>query len=249
VTATKKVPNQEKRYKVILTEDESTVARGFQNAISATKFMEHHQHYSVLDRKEWKVVLDLDPEEGTKKVEKKPKPENPLVLNAEVVGGNWRHRRLGRIVKVTKSLLTVQWDGGIEELFGRSGRPFHGRIDREGEAVKFTKSGQLVENLWGTEDEPGIEIATDSHKARIAEEKAAKKKSDEEREAKRKAVEEDPAYQQRQSDLKRYSEMLQGLGANVENSWNDQKDFRIELDGIKPDRMEKLVAAIREALK
>lgn len=186
---------------------------------------------------------------ATKKTEKKPKEENPLVLNAEVVGGNWRHRKLGRIVKVTKSLLTVQWDGGTLEHFGRQGQAFLGRSDANGEAIKFNKSGRPIENLWGGEEDPGIEIATESIKARIAEEKAAKKKVDEEREAKRKAVEEDPAYQQRQADLKRYSEMLSGLGANIENGWNDQNDFRIELDGIKPDRMEKLVTAIQTALK
>jgi len=185
----------------------------------------------------------------TKKTEKKPKEENLLVLNAEVVGGNWRHRRLGRIIKVTKSLLTVQWESGTTECFGRQGQAFHGRPDAQGEAIKFTKSGKLIEDLWGGEEDPGIEIATESIKSRIAEEKAAKKKVDEEREAKRKAVEENPAYQQRQADLKRYSEMLSGLGANIENGWNDQNDFRIELDGIKPDKMEALVAAIQGVLK
>jgi hypothetical protein len=43
--------------------------------------------------------------------------------------------------------------------------------------------------------------------------------------------------------------MLSGLGANIENGWNNQSDFRIELDAIKPDKMEKLVTAIQAALK
>ena len=180
---------------------------------------------------------------------KKAKEENPLILNAEVVGGDWRHRKLGRIVRVTKTLLKVQWDNGTTELFGRKGQAFHGHSDMKGEAVTFSLSGRRLENLWGSEDEPGIEIATDSHKARIAEERAEKEKLKQEREQKQKEIEADPKFQQRQADLKRYSEMLSGLGANIENGWNDQTDFRIELDGIKPDQMEKLVTAIREALK
>jgi hypothetical protein len=43
--------------------------------------------------------------------------------------------------------------------------------------------------------------------------------------------------------------MLSGLGANIENGCNNQSDFRIELDGIKPDKMDRLIAAIQEALK
>ena len=180
---------------------------------------------------------------------KKTKEENPLVLNAEVVGGSWMHRRLGKIVKVTKTLLHVKWESGTTECFGRQGQAFHGRPDRDGEAIKFTKSGKPIEDLWGGEEDPGISIATESAKAQIIEERAKKAKAKEEQEAKQAAIEADPAYQQRQADLKRYSEMLSGLGANIENGWNDQTDFRIELDGIKPDKMEKLVVAIREALK
>lgn len=36
---------------------------------------------------------------------------------------------------------------------------------------------------------------------------------------------------------------------NIENGWNDQTDFRIELDGIKAEQMERLVQAIQEVLK
>jgi hypothetical protein len=183
-----------------------------------------------------------------KKTEK-PKTENPLVLNAEVVGGNWMHRKIGRISKVTKSLLTVQWDNGMTEYYGRQGQAFHGRIDENGEAIRFTSFGKPIENIWGGEDEPGIEIATDSAKARIEEERAKKERSKEERDAKQKEIASDPVYQKRQADLKRYSEMLSGLGANIENGWNNQSDFRIELDGIKPDKMHNLVAAIQAALK
>lgn len=50
----------EKRYKVVMTEDGSMVARGFSNAITAANYMKHHKDYSVLDRKDWKVVLDTE---------------------------------------------------------------------------------------------------------------------------------------------------------------------------------------------
>jgi hypothetical protein len=179
----------------------------------------------------------------------KPKPENPLVLNAEAVGRNWRHRKIGRIVKVTKTLLTVQWDDGMTEYFGRQGQAFHGRIDDNGEAIRFTSFGKPIENIWGGEDDTGIEIATASAKARIEEERTEKNKSAEDRRKKQSELEADPKFQQRQADVKRYSEALAGLGANIENGWNNQSDFRIELDGVKPDKMEKLVAAIQAALK
>jgi hypothetical protein len=180
---------------------------------------------------------------------KKTKQENALVLNTEVVGGDCRHRKLGRIVKVTKSLLTVQWDNSMTEYFGRQGEAFHGRIDENGEAIRFTSFGKPIDNLWGGEDDPGISVATVSAKAQIAEGRAEKANPKQDREAKQKAMEAGPAHQKRQADLKRYSEMLFGLGANIENGWNDQSDFRIELDGIKPDKMEKLVAAIQAVLR
>jgi hypothetical protein len=179
----------------------------------------------------------------------KPKPENPLVLKAEVVGGNWMHRKIGRISKISKSLVTVEWDNGMTEYFGRQGQAFHGRIDENGEAIRFTSFGKPIENIWGGEDEPGIEIATEGAKARIEEERTKKEPSKQERETKQKEIESDLAYQKRQADLKRYSEMLSGLGANIVNGWNNQSDFRIELDGIKPDKMDRLIAAIQEALK
>jgi hypothetical protein len=180
---------------------------------------------------------------------KKNKEENPFVLNAEVVGGNRMHRKLGRIVKVTKTLLTVKWDNNSTEYFGRQGQAFHGRADKDGEAVRFNLSGKPLEDLWGGEDDPGIEIATDGAKARIMEDRRAKNKYKEEQAAKQAEIEASPVYQKRQADLKRYAEMLSGLGANIENGWNDQNDFRIELDGIKPDMMEQLITAIQAVLK
>jgi len=181
-----------------------------------------------------------------KKIEKKPKQENPFVLGAQVIGGSILHRRLGRIVKVSKSLLTVEWASGTKTFYGRRGQGFHGRVDEHGEAIT-TRHGQPIEDVWDNEDT--LDIATESAKARINEEIAKKEKQRQEQAAQQAAVEADPAYQKRQADLKRYSEMLSGLGANIENGWNDQKEFRIELDGIKPDKMEKLVTAIQEALK
>jgi hypothetical protein len=183
------------------------------------------------------------------KTEKKPKPDNPLVLNAEVIGGNWMDNKIGRISKVSKSLLTVQWDNGMTEYFGRQGQAFRGRIDDTGEAIRFTSFGKPIENIWGGEDDHGISVATESAKAQIAGERAKKERSNQERESKEKEIEANPAYLKRQADVKRYAEMLLGLGANIENGWNNQSDFRIELDGIKPDKMEELVTAIQAVLK
>lgn len=129
------------------------------------------------------------------------------------------------------------------------GQAFHGRTDGQGEAVKYTKSGQPIENLWGGEDDPDISIATEGAKQQILEERKKKEQQKQERAAMQAEIEADPAYQQRQADLKRYSEMLSGLGANVENSWNDQSNFRIELDGIKPEKMAALVTAIQGVLR
>lgn len=179
---------------------------------------------------------------------KKAKQENPLVLHAEVIGGSVLHRRLGKIVRVTKTLLYVKWDTGTTECFGRQGQAFHGRPDADGEVIKFSKSGKPIENLWGGEEDPGISLATPGAKQQILQEREKKEKQIQERKEKQKEIEADPAYQQRQADLKRYSEMLAGLGANIENGWNDQADFRIELDGIKPEKMETLVAAIQVVL-
>lgn len=183
---------------------------------------------------------------AAKKTDKKPKEENPLVLNAEVVGGNWRHRKLGRIVRVTKSLLHVRWDNGTTGFFSRRGQSFVGKVDEKGEAITSNSAGRAIEDIWDSDDT--LEIATEGAKARIEEERAAKSRTEQERAAKNAALEADPVYQKRQADLKRYAEMLAGLGANVENGWGDQNDFRVELDGIVPEKMDALVEAIRKVL-
>src|SRR5208282_2495090 len=175
----------------------------------------------------------------TAKAAKKPKEENPLVLNAEVIGGSSvLHRRLGRIVRVTKTLLTVEWTSGSKTFYSRKGRGFNGSVDKDGEAITEMASGKQIDDIW--DDEDTLSIATESAKRTILEEQAKKDKVKQERAEQQAATEADPVYQKRQADLKRYAEALRGLGANVENGWNDQKDFRIELDGIKPDKMEEL---------
>lgn len=181
-------------------------------------------------------------------MKKNLKEDNPLVLNAEVGGGNWTHRKIGRIVKVTKSLLTIRWDDGMTEYFGRQGQAFHGRIDEDGEAIRFTSFGKPIENIWGGEDDPGISVATESAKAQITEKDAEKAQLKQRRAAKQSEIAANPAYQKRQADLQRYNNLLRPYG-NVEIGWNNSSDFRIELDGIKPDKMEKLTAAIQAALK
>jgi hypothetical protein len=178
---------------------------------------------------------------------KEPKPTNPFVLGAEVCRTGKR-RVLGKIVKVTKSLLTVQWDTGSRELYGRSGQAFYGQVGEDGEAVKYSPSGKLLEDLWGGEDDVRITIPTESAKKRISQGLENEAKLARERTAAQAKIELDPAYQQRQADLEKYNALLKGLG-HCENGWNNQADFRIELDGIKPDEIEAAVAAIKSVLK
>jgi hypothetical protein len=54
------------------------------------------------------------------------------------------------------------------------------------------------------------------------------------------------AYEQRQTDLKRFGEMLQPMSGTIGNSVSDEKNFRIELENIPPELMEDLIAAIRK---
>jgi hypothetical protein len=183
----------------------------------------------------------------TAKPKSKPAKEtNPFVLGAEVYRTGMP-LALGKIVKVTKTLLTVQWDTGMQALYGRHGEGFHGRPDADGEAITFTKSGKKLEDVWGSKDEPEIGIPTEGIRQRIAEERARKNAAKEERARQQAAIEADPAYVKRQADLAKYAELLKGIG-HVENGWNNQSDFRIEIDGIKPEQMERLVAALRENL-
>src|SRR5260370_35971737 len=83
---------------------------------------------------------------GTKKMPKceqmkpaqKNKPESPFKLGAAVAlfrpGSGVE--RLGQIVKITKSLLTVVWEDGSTGLFGRVGQEFYGNTDESGDAIK-----------------------------------------------------------------------------------------------------------------
>jgi hypothetical protein len=178
------------------------------------------------------------------KAKSKPtKEKSPLVLNAEVCRTG-RRRVLGKIVKVTKSLLTVKWDTGSTELYGRSGQAFYGRAGSDGEAVKSSLSGKPLEDLWGGEDDVRITIPTEGARKRIAQGLENEAKEAEQRAATRAKIESDPAYQKRQTDLERYTEALRGFG-HVENGWNDQSHFRIELDGIRPEEMDAMVEAVR----
>lgn len=176
---------------------------------------------------------------------KRAKENNPLVLNAEVYRTGM-FPALGKIVRVTKSLLTVKWDTGTTELYGRRGQAFHGRVDSNGEAITFSPSGNPLDDIWGGEDDVSIAIATEGAKNRIAEERATKAKAKQERAAKQAEIEADPTYQKRQADLALYSDALKGIG-HVESSWGDAANFRIELDPIKPEEMPAVVEAIRSA--
>lgn len=180
------------------------------------------------------------------KPEKRAKEKNALVLGAEVCRTGKR-RVLGKIVKVTKSLLTVQWDTGSREVYGRRGQAFFGRVGKDGEAVKYSLSGKPLEDLWGGEDDVRITIPTESAKKRITQGLENEAKLAGERSAAQAKIESDPAYQQRQWDLARYGKLLEGIGA-LENSWANAKNFRVELFDIEPRHMDRLVTALREAL-
>jgi hypothetical protein len=180
------------------------------------------------------------------KPEKPGKEKNPLVLGAEVCRTGKR-RVLGKIVKVTKSLLTVQWDTGSREVYGRSGQAFYGQVGKDGEAVKYSPSGKPLEDLWGDEDDVRITIPNESARKRITQGLEEEAKLAGERAAAQAKIESDPAYQQRQADLARYGKLLEGIGT-LENSWANPKNFRIELFDIEPRHMDRLVTALREAL-
>src|SRR5882762_1268154 len=137
---------------------------------------------------------------------KKTKAENPFKLGAAVAFlPRTGTGKLGQIVKITKSLLTVKWDDGSTELFGRAGQSFFGKVDESGEAIKPRRDDQEV---WGTDEDPHLTIATDSVRQTLAEkrEKSAKLKAERQQDQARR--ESDPAFQKRQADLKRYAEVL-----------------------------------------
>jgi hypothetical protein len=171
---------------------------------------------------------------------------NPLVLGAEVCRTGKR-RVLGKIVKVTKSLLTVQWDTGNREVYGRSGQAFFGQVGKDGEAVKHSLSGKPLEDLWGDEDDVRITIPTESAKKRITQGLEGEAKLAGERAAAHAKIESDPTYQKRQAELTQYGKLLEGIGT-LENSWANAENFRIELFDIEPKHMDRLVTALREVL-
>ncbi len=178
---------------------------------------------------------------------KKPKKENPLVLNAEV--GLYRPShglaKLGKIIRVTKSLLTVKWDTGETEHFGKAGQSFYGTADDSGEAVKPRRDDQ---QMWGTDEDPHLMVPSRESKKALAAEQKEKAQRETDRKAAQAAKEADPEYQKRQADLKKYSELLHGVSGQVENSWDKQTNFRIELENISPEKMDRLIQAILAAL-
>ncbi len=177
---------------------------------------------------------------------KKTKPESPFKLGAAVAlfrpGSGVE--RLGQIVKITKSLLTVIWEDGAMELFGLAGQEFYGNADESGEAIKPRGDKQI----WGTDEDSHLTIATDSVRQTLAERRKKSAELRVERQAEQALRESDPVYQKRQAELNRYAEALQGIGT-VENSWSNQTNFRIELENIPPEQMEDLISAISKIRK
>jgi hypothetical protein len=177
-------------------------------------------------------------------MKKKTKPANPFKLGASVAlfrpGSGVE--RLGQIVTITKSLLTVIWEDASTELFGRAGQEFYGNADESGEAIKPRGDKQI----WGTDEDSHLTIATDSARQTLAEKRKKSAELRGEHQAEQARRESDPVYQKRQADLKRYTELLQSVSGHVENSWSNQTNFRIELENIPPDQMEDLIHAIRK---
>jgi hypothetical protein len=177
---------------------------------------------------------------------KKTKQQNPFKLGAAVAlfrpGSGVE--RLGQIVKITKSLLTVKWEDGSTELFGRAGQEFYGNADESGEALKPRGDKQI----WGTDEDSHLTIPTEHAKQSLAEKRKKSAELRVERREEQARRESDPIYQKRQADLNRYAEALQGIGT-VENSWSNQTNFRIELENIPPAQMEDLISAISKIRK
>jgi hypothetical protein len=148
-------------------------------------------------------------------------------------------------VKITKSLLTVKWEDGSTELFGRAGQEFYGNADESGEAIKSRGDKQI----WGTDEDSHLTIPTEDAKQSLAEKRQKGAETRAARQADQARREADPVYQKRQADLERYAELLQSVSGSVDNSWSNQTNFRIELENIPPDQMEDLIAAIRKVRK
>jgi hypothetical protein len=179
---------------------------------------------------------------------KKTKKENPFVLGAEVGLFKPGHglTALGRIIRISQSLVTVKWDTNMVDSYGLKGQSFHGRVTNDGEANLFSLSGKRLENLWGGDDDPHLFIPSEEAKQRLAEKRKEKEQREADRKAETVARESDPAYQKHQSDLKRFSALLQEVSGSVDTSWNNRETFRIELENIPGEQMEELIAAIRK---
>ena len=147
-------------------------------------------------------------------------------------------------MKITKSLLTVIWEDGSTELFGRDGQEFYGNADESGEAIKLRGDKQI----WRTDEDSHLTITTDSVRQTLAEKRKKSAELRVERQAEQALRESHPVYQKRQADLNRYAEALQGIGT-VENSWSNQTNCRIELENIPPEQMEDLISAISKIRK
>jgi hypothetical protein len=187
---------------------------------------------------------------------KKTKKENPLILNAEVGLFKPGHglTKLGKIIKVGKSILTVQWDTGETEYFGTSGQAFYGDVDESGNVKPSGVRPYTFEDkdrsrqIWGTDEDAHISVLGEYSKKKLAEEQKEKAKREADRKTALAAKEADPEYQKRQADLKKYSELLHGISGQVEASWDKQTNFRIELENIPSEKMDRLIQAIVNAL-
>jgi hypothetical protein len=100
--------------------------------------------------------------------------------------------------------------------------------------------------IWGTDEDPHISVPGEHSRKKLAEEKKEKAKLEADRKTALAAKEADPEYQKRQADLKKYSELLHGISGQVENSWDKQTNFRIELENISPEKMDSSHAGYRQ---
>jgi hypothetical protein len=74
-------------------------------------------------------------------------------------------------------MVTVKWNDGMEEYFGRAGQPFNGLLDGHREPVP--RRGDGKDQRWDDKDEPAIQIATEDAKRCIAEQQAGRARHDE----------------------------------------------------------------------
>lgn len=183
---------------------------------------------------------------------KTKKEENPLVLGAEVglFRGGHGVTKAGKIVRVHSKLLGVEWEEeqGKLEYFGRNGQSFFGSVDEKGQIVE-TANVRRGESPWGGEDDPHLTILTSYHREKIDTNRIAKQQRLEEQRKQEEERKANPVYVKRQQDMERYRAALAGLSANIEDSWNNRSNFRIELDNIPSEQMDELIEAIRRVRK